>query len=174
MPFFTPVVNARPSPFHRKTTPGLCWVCNRHIGPDLSCPFCEAPQPFRSTQIVFRLIALTSALAGIAVLLTTARLSPCPSRTPIARLNPQVPFNGVRIEGRLVRKTSSFITRLQDESGIIRIFLDRAVGPYPGAHPNDLPAGQPLALLGSAALDSQGRTVFYGLKWSIPISSNRP
>lgn len=168
--------HSRRSPFHRTAPPGLCWVCNRHIGPALTCPYCEAIQPFRSARIALRLIALTLSLAGIAALLASAHLHPPPHPTPIARLNFHSPYAVARIEGHLVCKPRSAgrypITRLQDESGTIRILLDHAIGPDPTAQPRALRPGQALAILGSAALDSKGRTVFYGLKWSSPESLN--
>ncbi len=175
MPFFS---NPRPSPFHRTPPAGLCWVCTRHIGPALSCPYCDAAQPFRSVRIAFRLIALTLAVSGLAALLVAARQHPSLPATPIAQLNPHAPFTTVRIEGRIERSSSRTnlvpIHRLRDESGTIRIFIDRAIGPHPDSRLGPLRNGQPLAILGSAALDSRNRLVFYGLKWSRPNPITSP
>ena len=165
----------RRSPFHRTHPPGLCWVCDRHIGPALTCPYCEAAQPQRSARITGRLIALSVAGAGLAALLASARLRPPAPLTPIAQINPQSLFANVRIEGRITRNpnpTNAFpIIRLRDDSGTIGARLDHAVGPSP---PRDLHAGQTLAILAAVTLDSQGRMILQGLKWSIPSPVNPP
>lgn len=77
----------QPAPGHRHVaapSPACCPACGRHVGPVLTCPYCEVDIPDRRTLRLLRAASLVVAISGLALLLMAARQTPLPV-TPIGQ-----------------------------------------------------------------------------------------
>ena len=87
---------------------GTCPACERPIGTELCCPYCDTDTPSRRPLIALRLAALLTATAGILLLwgLAAHTAAPC---LQVAEVTPSMNHAFVRISGTVVgHNTTSF------------------------------------------------------------------
>ncbi len=111
------------------TRPGYCPSCERFIGPLDNCPFCDCPSERQAGLRLLRVLAVSLALGGLA-LLAFAVHARKPPLLAVASIQPSMNFAHVRIQGTAISPPRSGLARsgepwygftLQDGTNRIRI-----------------------------------------------------